>query len=74
MRILIPVPWKPIVLVWGLLSAMILVGFIASSVVQGRDPFAPRPGVAQSPHPKGDSARSGQQAKHSHEVSQIPNR
>ena len=24
------VPWKPVVLVWGLLSAMILFGFVAS--------------------------------------------
>jgi len=35
------VPWKPIVVVWGLLSAMILFGFVASSVLQGKDPFAP---------------------------------
>ena len=35
------VPWKPVVLVWGLLSGMILVGFVASSVLQGKDPFAP---------------------------------
>ena len=35
------VPWKPIVVVWGLLSAMILFGFVASSVFQGKDPFAP---------------------------------
>ena len=33
------VPWKPVVLVWGLLSAMIFFGFIASSVLQGKDPF-----------------------------------
>ena len=26
------VPWKPVVLLWGLLSAMILFGFVASSV------------------------------------------
>ena len=35
------VPWKPVVLVWGLLSGMILVGFVASSVLKGQDPFAP---------------------------------
>ena len=39
MRIL--VPWKPVVLVWGLLSAMIFFGFVASSVLEGKDPFAP---------------------------------
>src|ERR1039458_8263701 len=36
------VPWKPVVLVWGLLSAMIFIGFVASSVLEGKDPFAPR--------------------------------
>jgi hypothetical protein len=41
------VPWKPVVLVWGLLSGMILVGFVASSVHQGKDPFAP--GVTFTP-------------------------
>ena len=35
------VPWKPVVLVWGLLSGMILVSFVASSLLQGKDPFAP---------------------------------
>src|ERR1700688_435403 len=29
------VPWKPVVLVWGLLSAMIFFGFVASSVLEG---------------------------------------
>jgi hypothetical protein len=41
------VPWKPVVLVWGLLSAMILFGFVASSVLQGKDPFAPSVSITQ---------------------------
>jgi hypothetical protein len=64
MRIL--VPWKPVVLVWGLLSGMILVSFVASSLLQGKDPFAPRAtktGVAQT----------AQQANHSHKAAQTPN-
>lgn len=28
-------PWKPVVLVWGLLSGMILVSFVASSLLLG---------------------------------------
>jgi len=43
------VPWKPVVLVWGLLSGMIFVGFVASSVLQGKDPFAPGATIAQPP-------------------------
>jgi hypothetical protein len=65
MRIL--VPWKPVVLVWGLLSGMILVSFVASSLLGGKDPFAPRPtktGVAQT----------AQQASHSHKTARAPSR
>ncbi len=32
------VPWKPVVLVWGLLSGMILVSFIASSLLEEKIP------------------------------------
>ena len=35
------VPWKPVVLVWGLLSGMIFLGFVASSFREGKNPFAP---------------------------------
>ena len=41
------VPWKPVVLVWGLLSGMILVSFVASSLLQGKDPFAPGATITQ---------------------------
>ena len=58
------VPWKPVVLVWGLLSGMILVGFVASSVLKGQDPFAP--GATRPSAVKGAAAQAGQQPKHSH--------
>ena len=70
MRVLVAVTWKPIVLVWGVLSAMILVGFVASSMVQGRNPFAPRATVTQSTDAKSGAARAGQQPKHSHKPAQ----
>lgn len=41
------VPWKPVVLVWGLLSAMIFFGFVASSVLEGKGPFAPGATITQ---------------------------
>ena len=59
MRIL--VPWKPVVLVWGLLSGMILVSFVASSLLEGQNPFGP-------PAVKTGVAQAEQQAKHSHEA------
>ncbi len=37
---LILIPWKPVVIVWGLLSAMILFGYIAGSLIKGQNPFA----------------------------------
>jgi hypothetical protein len=43
------VPWKPVVLVWGLLSGMLLVSFVASFVLQGKDPFAPGATITQPP-------------------------
>src|ERR1017187_10791700 len=59
------VPWKPVVLVWGLLSGMILVSFVASSLLQGKDPFAPsatKTGVAQT----------AQQPNHSNKAAPTP--
>jgi len=63
MRIL--VPWKPVVLVWGLLSGMIFFGFVASSVLEGKDPFAPGATITQPPAMKATAAQVGQQSKHS---------
>jgi hypothetical protein len=62
MRIL--VPWKPVVLVWGLLSGMIFFGVVASSILQGKDPFAPGATITQPAAAKTGAAQSGQQPKH----------
>ena len=35
---LILVPWKPFVFVWGLLTAMILMGYAAYCLQEGRKP------------------------------------
>jgi hypothetical protein len=72
MRIL--VPWKPVVLVWGLLSGMIFVGFVASSVLQGKDPFAPGAIITQPAAEKTGTAQSGQQPKHSNKAPRTPSR
>ncbi|KAA6459578.1 hypothetical protein DYQ86_15775 [Acidobacteria bacterium AB60] len=34
------VPWKPVALVLGLLSALILVSYFGSALTRGKDPFA----------------------------------
>jgi hypothetical protein len=69
MRILIP--WKPVVLVWGLLSGMIFFGFVASSVLQGKDPFAPGATITQPPASK-TGAAPAEQPKHSHKAPRTP--
>jgi hypothetical protein len=69
MRIL--VPWKPVVLVWGLLSGMILVSFVASSVLQGKNPFTPSATVKQPPAMKTGGEQAGQ-PKHAHKAAQTP--
>ena len=66
------VPWKPVVLVWGLLSGMIFVGFVASSLLEGKDPFAPGATITQPAPAKTGVARSGQQPKHSNKASRTP--
>jgi hypothetical protein len=70
MRIL--VPWKPIVVVWGLLSAMILFGFVASSVLQGKDPLAPGATITQPSSVKSGVVQAGQQPKHSQKPARTP--
>ena len=66
------VPWKPVVLVWGLLSGMIFVGFVASSVLQGKDPFAPGATITQPAAAKTGTAQSGQQPKRSNKAARTP--
>ena len=66
------VPWKPVVLVWGLLSGMIFVGFVASSVLQGKDPFAPGATITQPAAAKTSTVHSGQQPKHSKKAVPTP--
>ena len=68
------VPWKPVFLVWGLLSGMILVSFVASSVLQGKNPFAPTATITQPPAAKTGVAQAAQQANHSHKAARTPNR
>ena len=64
------VPWKPVVLVWGLLSGMILVGFVASSLLEGKNPLAPGATITQPRAAKAGVAQAGQQPKHSHKAAQ----
>jgi hypothetical protein len=66
------VPWKPVVLVWGLLSAMIFVGFVASSVIEGKDPFAPGATIKQHSAIKTSAAQAAQQPKRPQKAAHPP--
>jgi hypothetical protein len=37
---LILVPWRPVVVAWGLLAAMLWVGYVGYSLLEGKNPFA----------------------------------
>jgi len=35
------IPWKPVVVIWLILSAMVWCGYVGSSLMEGKNPFAP---------------------------------
>lgn len=37
---LILIPWKPVVVAWSLLAAMLWVAYVGYSVLEGKNPFA----------------------------------
>jgi hypothetical protein len=37
---LILIPWKPVVAAWCLLAAMLWIGYVGYSVLEGKNPFA----------------------------------
>ena len=43
---LILVPWKPVVIVFGFLAALMLFSYYGSALIQGKNPFAPYGDVA----------------------------
>ena len=70
MQFLVLVPWKPVVLVWALLTAMILVAFTASSLLHGKDPLVAGLTATHATGAKAGATHSGQQAKHSNKAAQ----
>jgi hypothetical protein len=66
MRVL--VPWKPVVLVWGLVSWLVLFGFLGSSVREGKKPFAPSATNVRPVAVKPAVAPAVPQATHTHKV------
>ena len=61
---MILVPFKPVVLVLGLLSGLIFVGFVGSSLLEGKEPFVMDRGQARHALVKQDTARATPEHKH----------
>lgn len=58
------IPWKPVVFIWLLLSAMLWFGYVGSSLLEGKNPFTPY--TVQKLHAR-HSFRSVHHQAHSHE-------
>jgi hypothetical protein len=65
---LILIPWKPIAVAWGVLSGMLLLGFIVSSLMEGKNPFAPHLTQIHSAVVKQSSIHTGQPNKSVHKA------
>lgn len=70
MQFLVLVPWKPVALVWALLTGMILIAFTASSLLRGKNPLVRGFAATHAMGVKARATYSGQQAKHSHKAAQ----
>jgi hypothetical protein len=65
---MILVPFKPVVLVLGLLSGLIFVGFMGSSLLEGKGPFAVDRGEMRHAVVGQDGARATPKHKHPHKA------
>ena len=61
---MILVPLKPAILVLGLLSGLIFVGFIGSSLLEGKEPFAMNRSEARHRIVRQDAANPEQRRPH----------
>ena len=63
---MILIPFKPIILVLGLLTGLIFVGFVGSSLFEGKAPFALDSAETRRAVIKQDAVRVTPEHKHSH--------
>ena len=59
------VPLKPVVLVLGLLSGLVFVGFVGSSLLEGKEPFVMDRAQTRHMLAMQDTARAASEHKHS---------
>ena len=63
---LILVPWKPVVIVFGFLAALMLFSYYGSALIQGKNPFGPYGDVANRVTFGQPAAHSAPARKHIH--------
>jgi hypothetical protein len=61
---LILVPWKPVVFVFGCLVALILFGYYGSALIEGKNPFIPYRSVESHVAPGQPTAHSAAERNH----------
>jgi hypothetical protein len=65
---LILVPWKPVVLAWVMLSGLVLVGFVGSSLLEGKNPLAMEMGNSPRTTAKHAAYHSPPSQQHAHKA------
>jgi hypothetical protein len=63
---LILVPFKPVVIVFGFLAALILFSYFGTALIEGKNPFAPYGDVANRVTFGQPSSHSAPERKHIH--------
>ena len=61
---LILVPWKPVVIVFGFFTALILFSYYGSALIEGKNPFAPYGSAANHVTAPQQGAHSASEHKH----------
>ena len=61
---LILVPWKPVVIVFGFFTALILFSYYGSAIIEGKNPFVPHGSKVTSVPAGQASVRSAPEHKH----------
>jgi len=62
--VLILVPWKPVVIVFGFLAALVLFSYFGSTLIEGKNPFAPYGDLANRVTLRQPAEHSAPQHKH----------
>ena len=69
---LILVPWKPVVIIWLVMSGMLLFGYIAQSLLEGKNPFSIEKYHLERIYAQHSSGQNGSHQRHGEAAKQTP--